>query len=157
MAVLELAAASWAVPLPQPPPSISLATTAGANLSVTVWSGSPSTCQWSFNGVPIAGATKTILAITSFDLTNASIYSVAVTNQFGSERRIDPFGELFGRRQPHARLLVTEKGYQLRHDLRAGIVAQGMKSESWRAVTKAATDCSPLSRAIPLAHRAIRS
>jgi len=67
----------------QPPPSISLALMAGTNLSVAVWPGSPFTCQWSFNGVPIAGATKTSLAITNFDLTKAGTYSLAVTNQFG--------------------------------------------------------------------------
>jgi uncharacterized repeat protein (TIGR02543 family) len=55
----------------------------GTNLSVTVWSGSPSTCQWFFDGAPITGATKTSLVVTNFDLNHAGIYSVVVSNQFG--------------------------------------------------------------------------
>ena len=78
--------------LSQPPPSISLALNGGTNLSVTVWSGIPFTCQWSFNGPPIAGATKTNLVITNFDLTKAGVYSVVVSNQFGYATAATRFG-----------------------------------------------------------------
>ena len=67
-----------------PPPAVSLALGAGTNLSVTVWFGSPFSCQWSLNGIPILGATGTSLLITNFDLTAAGLYSVAITNQFRS-------------------------------------------------------------------------
>jgi uncharacterized repeat protein (TIGR02543 family) len=66
----------------QSPPAISLALGAGTNLSVAVWSGSPFGCQWSLNGQPIEGETQTTLAISNFDLTNAGVYSVTVTNQY---------------------------------------------------------------------------
>ena len=66
-----------------PPSAVSLALNASTNLNVVVWTGGPFKCQWSFNGLPIAGATGTSLAINNFDLTKAGAYSVAVTNQFG--------------------------------------------------------------------------
>jgi hypothetical protein len=67
-----------------PPPAVSLALGAGVNLSVTVFSGSPFGCQWSLDGLPLAGETGTSLAISNFDLTKAGAYSVVVTNQNGS-------------------------------------------------------------------------
>jgi len=68
--------------LSAPPPAISLVAGAGTNLSVTVWSGSPFTYQWSFNGQPLAGATRASLVISNFVLTNAGVYSVAVSNSY---------------------------------------------------------------------------
>jgi trimeric autotransporter adhesin len=69
--------------LSEPPPAISLALHAGTNLSLAVSGLIPFTCQWSFNGLPIAGATNTSLVITNFDLTKAGAYSAALTNRFG--------------------------------------------------------------------------
>jgi hypothetical protein len=69
---------------PQPPPTISLALHASTNLSVPVVHGSPFHCQWSFNGLPMPGVTGTDLAISNFDVAKAGIYSVAVTNPYGS-------------------------------------------------------------------------
>jgi hypothetical protein len=68
----------------EPPPAVSLALGTGTNLSVTAWFESPFSCQWSLNGIPIAGATGTSLLISNFDLTAAGLYSVAITNQFRS-------------------------------------------------------------------------
>jgi hypothetical protein len=68
----------------EPPSPISLASGAGTNLSIAVLSGTAFGCQWSLNGGPIAGATGTNLAVTNFQFTNAGVYSVLVTNQFGS-------------------------------------------------------------------------
>ena len=55
---------------------------ASTNLSVAVLSVSPFGSQWSFNGLPIAGATVTNLVISNFDLTKAGAYSVVVTNHY---------------------------------------------------------------------------
>ncbi len=70
--------------LVEPPPAVSLALGGDTNLSVTVWFGSPFSCQWSLNGIPLAGATGTSLLISNFDLTAAGLYSVAITSQFRS-------------------------------------------------------------------------
>lgn len=69
---------------PELPMAISLALHASTNLSVNVAVGSQLSCQWSCNGLPIAGATGTSLAISDFDATKAGVYSVAVTNPYGS-------------------------------------------------------------------------
>jgi uncharacterized repeat protein (TIGR02543 family) len=68
--------------LSAPPPAISLVAGAATNLSVTVWSGSPFTYQWSFNGQPLPGATRASLVISNFVLTNAGVYSIAVSNPY---------------------------------------------------------------------------
>jgi len=67
----------------QSPATTSVPQGGGANLSIAGSSASPLSCQWSFNGVPIAGATATNLAVSSFDLSQAAAYSVTVSNQLG--------------------------------------------------------------------------
>ena len=62
--------------LSKPAPAIPLATGSGTDLSVAVFPGSSFGCQWSLNGVPIAGATETNLVISNFDLPKAGVYSV---------------------------------------------------------------------------------
>lgn len=69
--------------LSKPPATISLDLGTGTDLSVAVLSESPFGCQWSLNGLPIAGATGTNLFISNFDVTKAGAYSVAVTNEYG--------------------------------------------------------------------------
>jgi len=69
--------------LSKPPTTISLDVGTGTDLSVAVLSESPFGCQWSLNGLPIAGATGTNLFISNFDVTKAGAYSVAVTNEYG--------------------------------------------------------------------------
>ena len=64
-----------------PPAVIALASGAGTNLNVAVWSRTPFSCQWSFNNSRIAGATATSLAVTNFGFGTAGLYSVAVSNQ----------------------------------------------------------------------------
>jgi trimeric autotransporter adhesin len=53
-------------------------------LSIGVRQRGPFTCQWFFNGSPTPGATATNLQVTNFDLSKAGIYSVTVSNSFGS-------------------------------------------------------------------------
>jgi uncharacterized repeat protein (TIGR02543 family) len=79
----SLAIALAPVILVPPPPAIALALGAGTNLNVAVWPGAPFNCQWSLNGVPLAGSTGTNLVITNFNLALAGAYSVAVTNRYG--------------------------------------------------------------------------
>jgi uncharacterized repeat protein (TIGR02543 family) len=79
----SLAIALAPVILVPPPPAIALVQAAGTNLNVGVWPGAPFTCQWSLNGVPLAGATGTNLVITNFNLAKAGAYTVAVTNRYG--------------------------------------------------------------------------
>jgi hypothetical protein len=67
----------------QPPAVILLASGGSTNLSVSVSSESPFTCQWSLNGLPIAGATAATLVIDNFDSSKAGVYLFAVTNQYG--------------------------------------------------------------------------
>ena len=61
---------------------VSMALGAATNLNVSVWSETPYACQWSLNGSPIAGATSTTLALSSFDVPQAGAYSVLVSNQY---------------------------------------------------------------------------
>src|SRR5262249_6676420 len=58
---------------------------AGANafFSVGAAGNAPLGYQWRFNGINIAGATKTFLAITSVQSSNKGAYSVAVSNSLG--------------------------------------------------------------------------
>lgn len=44
----------------------------------------PKFYQWSFNGVALAGATNEVLSITSAGLSDQGVYSVLVSNQYGS-------------------------------------------------------------------------
>ena len=67
-----------------PPPAISLPLGATTNLYVEVLSGIPFTCQWSLNGVAITSATTTRLVLTNFGLPQAGIYSVVISNAYGS-------------------------------------------------------------------------
>ena len=53
-------------------------------LNVSAVGALPLIYQWALNGLPIAGATGTNLVISNFDLTKAGVYSVVVTNQYGS-------------------------------------------------------------------------
>ncbi|MDB6123182.1 MAG: Conserved repeat domain protein [Pedosphaera sp.] len=59
---------------------------AGTNFSLTVGaSGStPLSYQWRNNGVEIAGAINSVLAFTNTQLSDAGVYSVVITNAFGS-------------------------------------------------------------------------
>jgi sugar lactone lactonase YvrE len=60
--------------------------TAGTNVQFSVTAvGTPvPTCQWSFNGAPIAGATGSSLSLGSVQSANAGNYTVTVTNSSGS-------------------------------------------------------------------------
>ena len=71
------------VVLSKPPTTIPLAFGASTNLSVSIWSASPFTCQWFLNGVLIGGAIGTNLDVGNFDLTKAGAYSVTVSNLNG--------------------------------------------------------------------------
>jgi hypothetical protein len=57
---------------------------ATAVLSVGVRSTTPFTCQWSFQRVPIPGATETSLSIRNFQRGSVGLYQVLVANAVGS-------------------------------------------------------------------------
>ncbi|HVM46874.1 MAG TPA: chitobiase/beta-hexosaminidase C-terminal domain-containing protein [Candidatus Acidoferrum sp.] len=67
-----------------PPSPISLSTNGSTNLTVTVSAASTYGSQWYSNGVPIAGATGTTYAITNFDVEDAGVYSIIVSNQYAA-------------------------------------------------------------------------
>jgi len=69
---------------PRPKAAIALARGASTTLSIGVRPRNPFTCQWFFNGLPSSGATTTNLPVDNFDLAKAGVYSVTVTNQYGS-------------------------------------------------------------------------
>ena len=54
------------------------------SLQVTVDGSTPFSYQWLFEGTPVAGATRSSLALTRINTNQAGAYSVAVTNSFGS-------------------------------------------------------------------------
>ena len=53
-------------------------------ISVGVWGSEPLSYQWWFNGDPINNATNQTLSFTNIQFTNAGLYSIVVTNPFGS-------------------------------------------------------------------------
>jgi hypothetical protein len=53
-------------------------------LSVGAWGTGPLSYQWFDNGVAVLGATNQILDLTSIQFSNAGLYSVVISNQFGS-------------------------------------------------------------------------
>jgi len=75
---ISLAPAIWGTQ-----PSVELAGRVSTNLTPSLWSGSPFTCQWFFNGSPITN-TATNLAIIGFSLAQAGAYGTAISNQYGS-------------------------------------------------------------------------
>jgi uncharacterized repeat protein (TIGR02543 family) len=66
------------------PLRVTLQADSNTNLNVGTVGIPPLAIQWSLNGMPITGATETRLLISNFGLSNAGVYSVAVTNEFGS-------------------------------------------------------------------------
>jgi sugar lactone lactonase YvrE len=57
---------------------------AGASVVLSVSATGVDTFQWDFNGAPIEGATSSTLALPSFSSAQVGVYSVVVTNAFGS-------------------------------------------------------------------------
>lgn len=53
-------------------------------LSVAAWGTGPLTYQWFLNGVAVANATNSALTLADIQFTNAGLYSVVVSNAFGS-------------------------------------------------------------------------
>jgi C1A family cysteine protease len=68
----------------QQPQSIRVQPGLAATFSVTATGSSPMFCQWRKNGVNLAGATNTTHAISSVHAPDAGIYSVVVTNAYGT-------------------------------------------------------------------------
>jgi hypothetical protein len=56
----------------------------GASFTVTADGTPPFAYQWQFNGTPIAGATRTRLALTNVNSTQAGGYAAVITNNYGS-------------------------------------------------------------------------
>ena len=71
------------------PPDPNCALIFGAGTNVTLASGvtnapmPPPTYQWSYYGVPLPGATNSVLKFTPIQSSNAGCYSVIVSNLFG--------------------------------------------------------------------------
>ena len=55
-----------------------------ATLNIVAEGPPPLSYQWTFNGTGLTEATNATLTITDFQSANAGIYSVTVTNSFGS-------------------------------------------------------------------------
>lgn len=56
----------------------------GASFSVAGDGTPPFAYQWQFNGIPIAGATRTTLVLTNVNSTQAGGYAAVITNNYGS-------------------------------------------------------------------------
>jgi hypothetical protein len=67
-----------------PPQDASTICGDGASFQVRVDGSAPFFYQWEFAGAPIPGATRTSLTLTNVDLAHAGLYSVIITNAFGS-------------------------------------------------------------------------
>jgi len=88
------AAGSEAIPVtppepvifPLPPPVIWLAPHANTSLDFNVAVGSQFTCRWLHNGRPLAGAAGTRLDITDFKAAQAGVYTLEVSNPYGSTK-----------------------------------------------------------------------
>src|SRR5437867_9430113 len=65
--------------------------TVGLNAQFTVTAGgiSPFSYQWQFNGANVISATNSSLSLTNVQFTNAGIYRVVVTNNYGSVTSTD--------------------------------------------------------------------
>lgn len=66
------------------PTGVSLDPGATANFSVTATGTAPFTYQWRRNGTPIPGATASSISLPGIQTSSSGIYSVVVTNAFGS-------------------------------------------------------------------------
>jgi sugar lactone lactonase YvrE len=66
------------------PSSLTVTQNQSATFSVTASGTGPLSFQWQFNSAPISGATATSYTVTNSVATNAGVYSVTVTNSFGS-------------------------------------------------------------------------
>ncbi|HEX4644257.1 MAG TPA: immunoglobulin domain-containing protein, partial [Verrucomicrobiae bacterium] len=69
---------------------MSLATAAGSTVSFDVAASgtAPIYYQWRYNGVPMAGATKSTLTLTNVDIVNSGDYSVIASNMAGADTSI---------------------------------------------------------------------
>jgi hypothetical protein len=61
-----------------------------AIFGVVAWGTTPLNYQWFFNGVPLAGATNSVLSFAAIQSTNAGLYCVVVTNALGSITNCGP-------------------------------------------------------------------
>ena len=55
-----------------------------ATLAAGVAGSPPFAYQWQFNGAPLPGATNALLALSNLSVTNSGLYSLVVTNLYGS-------------------------------------------------------------------------
>ena len=68
----------------KPPAVVTLSPNQTNTLSVVALSGGFSTFQWFFNGALLVNETNAALLVANFNMTNAGVYSVTVSNQFNS-------------------------------------------------------------------------
>ncbi|HEY1789901.1 MAG TPA: immunoglobulin domain-containing protein [Verrucomicrobiae bacterium] len=66
------------------PQSLAVAAATNVTFSVIAQGAPPLTYQWNFNGTNIAGATNSALIMTNIQPVNAGVYSVTITNFYGS-------------------------------------------------------------------------
>jgi uncharacterized repeat protein (TIGR01451 family) len=68
----------------QEPASLTVVQGQGATFSVAVTGDTPLNYQWRLNGAPVGGAAGSSYTVAATTITNAGIYDVVVTNDFGS-------------------------------------------------------------------------
>jgi uncharacterized repeat protein (TIGR01451 family) len=66
------------------PSNLSVAVGDAASFGVSAWGTLPMSYQWTFNGIPISGATNKVLALPCVQTNDAGAYDVTVSNPAGS-------------------------------------------------------------------------
>jgi alpha-tubulin suppressor-like RCC1 family protein len=92
---------------------------AGANVffSVNAYGTPPLAYQWQLNGTNLPGKTSAFLNLTSVQLTNAGVYSVVVTNGFGTvTTNTTLWVGQFGFNADPGNLLMSTNGFKLQLD-----------------------------------------
>ena len=82
--LLELSPAVSPVIIPLPPSTVLVQPGEDGHLSLSVSCAVPYACQWFINDSPIPGATTTNLTLPNFSLAQSGIYSVVVSNAYGT-------------------------------------------------------------------------
>lgn len=96
------------------PQSVWAGMTSNATFSVSVLGLPPPTCQWLFDGTPIADATNFTLTVSSIQPPDAGIYAVIVTNIAGSVTSSNAVLSIIPTQPAQFQLIRVEPGVDLR-------------------------------------------